>query len=115
MQGERDLIFVGTYGHVAAIDKRSGAELWRTSLPRGGFGLVSLLCEDGVLYAGAGGRLYALDQRTGKILWENGLEGLGMDLVCLATVRSTANAGADPLPQAAHAAARAASSAANHS
>lgn len=72
-----DLLFVGTFGHVRAIDKRTGEERWQISLPGTGYEIVSLLCEGFRVFAGSKGHVFALDARTGAILWTNGLSGLG--------------------------------------
>lgn len=31
------LLFAGTYGNVVAIDKQSGATVWRTALPKSSY------------------------------------------------------------------------------
>lgn len=111
MQDVQELIFIGTYGHVAALRKSTGDVQWSTSLPGTGYGIVTLLHEDGVLFAASGGRTFALEPKGGSILWCNELPGLGSGDICLATVRASANAGQDPLPQ--HAAAQARSSSAS--
>lgn len=80
-------LFVGTHGHVLAIDKQDGTEIWRTSLPKTGYRPVLLLYEDGQLLVGTRGKLFALDPLDGSIRWENELTGLGHDLVALATTR----------------------------
>ena len=43
------LLFAGTHGHVVAIDKRSGATVWKTQLPKSSYQVVSLLYEDGTV------------------------------------------------------------------
>ena len=93
MTRAEDLLFIGTHGHVRAVGKKHGRKVWNTSLPSTGYGLVTLLHEDGVLYAASYGRLFALDALTGEILWKNGLRGLGNADVLLATTRSST----DPL------------------
>jgi outer membrane protein assembly factor BamB len=98
-----DLLFVGTHGYVAALNKFTGAEAWRTSLPKTGWSVVTLLHEDGVLFAGTGGQVFALNPATGEIAWNNTLPGLGSSHLCLATIRASPNAGAAPLPQIAQA------------
>lgn len=94
-----ELLFVGTHGHVVALDQRTGKERWRTSLPSTGYSVVSLLFEEGLLLAASGGHCFALDPATGEIAWHNPLKGLGNGVACMATARLGANAGADPLPQ----------------
>ena len=84
----RDLLFIGTHGHVTAINKKTGRKVWSTSLPKTGFHIVSLLYKDGVVYAGSNGYLFALDAADGSIEWSNGLKGLGHGHMVLATVWS---------------------------
>jgi hypothetical protein len=98
-----ELLFLGTHGWVAAVDQRSGAERWRTSLPDTGYSIVTLLFEAGRLFAASGGHAFALAPESGAILWHNELRGLGNGALCLATTRIPMNADADPVPQ--HAAA----------
>ncbi len=76
-------IYIGTYQHVAAIDLKTGAEVWRTELPKGHY-FVAVLEVDGRVIAGSGGYVYALDAQTGKILWTNELQGLRLGTVALA-------------------------------
>ncbi len=81
-------VFVGTYGHVMALDRGNGRKVWTTSLPRTGFSAVSIVYEEGQLICGSGGRVFALDPATGEILWKNGLQGMGTGLVFLTTGHS---------------------------
>nr|VFK37427.1 MAG: PQQ-like domain-containing protein [Candidatus Kentron sp. TC] len=83
-----DYLFVGTYGHVVAVDKRDGKILWKTSLPFTGYKVVSILFEDGRLFCASGGRVFALDPRNSAILWSNGLSRMGSGVVFLSTVSS---------------------------
>lgn len=84
------LLFIGTNGHVRAVDKRTGKDVWEVSLPDTGFEIVSLLYESGVLYAASSGYVFALNPNDGSVLWKNELEGLGLEDVVLATaVKST--------------------------
>ncbi|MFM7296567.1 MAG: PQQ-binding-like beta-propeller repeat protein, partial [Planctomycetota bacterium] len=99
MHDAKELMFVGLYGHVTALLKSTGEQRWTTSLPGTGYGIVTLLHEDGALFAASSGRLFALEPKDGSILWSNELAGLGNGDVCLATVRASANAGPDPIPQ----------------
>jgi len=91
----RYLIFVGTHGHVRALDKRTGATVWENNLPDTENKLVTLLVEGLVIYAGCAGKLFALDARDGKALWRDDLKGLWYDHMTLATIRTTSN----PVPQ----------------
>ena len=80
-----EVLFIGTHGDVAAINARTGMQLWRQSL--GGMmsrGIVTLLMKDGVVYAGSTGKLYAINAATGQILWSNDLPGMGYGPICLA-------------------------------
>lgn len=84
----RNYLFVGTRGHVIAVNKKDGEKVWSTSLPRTGYSVVSILFEDDALFCASGGRVFALDPGTGEILWSNGLPGMGSGLVYLSTVSS---------------------------
>ena len=83
-----DLLFLGTYGHVVAVSKRTGRKVWSTSLPRTGWDVVTIAYEENTLYCATAGRLFAIDPSTGEILWKNDLKGLGSGLVFLTTVQS---------------------------
>ncbi len=105
-------LYVGTHSHVAAFDRATGSELWRTRL-KGTLtsdDFVSLLVQRDRVYAHTGGELHCLDAATGAILWKNGLTGLGYGLASLAVegVSST-----PPPLVAAHRAGAAAQSASN--
>jgi outer membrane protein assembly factor BamB len=76
------LIFVGIRGCVLALDRTTGAEVWRTSLK--GQDFVSVALTEGQLLAAARGELYCLDPATGMIRWHNPLKGLGWGLVSIA-------------------------------
>jgi outer membrane protein assembly factor BamB len=78
-------LYVGTKGHVCALDVKTGAEVWRTDLGHGLVGLdVSLIVADGRVFAGAGGYITSLDAQSWKVLWSNDLKGLGFNHVALA-------------------------------
>ena len=81
-------LYIGTNGHVSAIDPASGAELWRTKLMSGIFSAtvsqdVSVLDHGDKIFAGSNGHLFCLSAQTGEILWHNELEGLGNNDVTL--------------------------------
>lgn len=83
-----EAMYIGTNGHVAAVDMTTGHELWRTALG-GRFSAtrindVCLLQHEGRIFAGSCGHLFCLDATTGSILWHNELEGLGYNDVTLA-------------------------------
>jgi len=94
-----DLLFVGTHGWVAALNKFTGREIWRVNLPKTGWSVVTLLHEDGVLFAACGGHVFAMNPTTGEVAWDNSLPGLGTSHLCLATARQSPNAGSTPIPQ----------------
>jgi outer membrane protein assembly factor BamB len=96
-----DLLFIGTHGHICAVDKRSGDQIWTKSLPDTGYAIVTLLYEDDVLYAGSRGHLFAIDPADGTILWSNGLKGLGYDHICLLTTKTAPQSHAELLAAAA--------------
>ena len=108
------LLFVGTHGHVAAINKTNGRKVWSTSLPKSGYGVVSILPEDGQLLCACGGYVFALDPLTGDILWTNGLRGLGNGIVFLSTMQNDNTEAMGLLAAQARANAAAASTAAHH-
>ena len=72
-------LFIGIGGHVVAIDRARGTEIWRTKLKASSYVTI---CQSGAkLYAGANGTLFCLDPATGNILWKNGLKGLGLGII----------------------------------
>ena len=61
-----DHLVIGTNGCVAAIDKTSGRELWRTKLGTGFFSAtsyedVSVIMEGRMVFAGCNGHLFGLE------------------------------------------------------
>ncbi len=89
-----DYVFAGTNGHVLALDQETGDTVWEVSLPSTGYGVVSIIVENGQLLCGAGGWVYALDPDTGQIIWSNGMPGMGHRHVLLATAQSSGAAAA---------------------
>ena len=78
-------LYVGTNRFVAAIEPRTGEELWRTKLSGGGLGSpVTILIKDKHLYVGHYGRVHCLDRRDGSVRWSNGLSKMGFHAVLLA-------------------------------
>ena len=96
-------LYVGTNGFVAALDPRTGEELWRTKLPKcGGSGEpVALVMKEQHLFAGAHGQVWCLDARDGSVLWRNGLPKMGYHTVLLALEGADAATGSDALAAAA--------------
>ena len=81
-------LYIGTNGHVLAIDPASGVEMWRTKLMSGIFSAtaaqdVSVLDLGEKLFAGSNGHLFCLSAQTGEVLWHNELQGLGNNDVTL--------------------------------
>jgi outer membrane protein assembly factor BamB len=83
-----DFLFLGTHGHVVAVNKRNGRKAWQMSLPKTGWDVVAIVYEEDTLFCATKGRLFALDPFSGEILWKNDLKGLGSDLVFLTTAQS---------------------------
>ena len=83
-----DTIFIGMRGHVLALDRHSGNEIWRTHLKSCQFVNVSLDGPD--LFATTVGEIFCLDPTTGRLLWNNPLRGMGYGLICIASASSQA-------------------------
>lgn len=81
-------LYIGTNGHVAAIDAENGQEFWRTKLGAGlepaAYADVCVLEHGSRIFAGAMGHLFCLDARTGVVIWRNDLKGMGHNDVTLA-------------------------------
>ena len=77
------LLYIGVKGKALALDRATGAEVWRTELKGGDFVNVALV--DGDLYASSRGELFCLDSATGNVRWHNPLKGLGLGLISIAT------------------------------
>ena len=74
------IVYVGLKASVVALDRRTGAEVWRTPL-RGGVGrsttFVTLHRDGDLLYAGEGRERFAPDPRNGTLLCHNPLKRVG--------------------------------------
>jgi outer membrane protein assembly factor BamB len=87
---EKELLYIGSNGHVAAIVPESGEEAWRTPLNAGSLfstttaADVTVLQHEGRVFAGCYGHLFCLDAATGRVLWQNGLKNMGYNDVTLA-------------------------------
>lgn len=68
-----------------ALDRATGAEVWRTKL-KGDF--VNVVLDQGELYATTQGEVFRLDPASGQVVWNNTLKGLGLGLVTVATAAS---------------------------
>ena len=77
------IVYIGLKSSVVALDRRTGAEVWRTPL-KSGVGrsttFVTLHRDGDLLYAGVGGEVFALDPKTGTQLWHNPLKGFGFGI-----------------------------------
>jgi outer membrane protein assembly factor BamB len=77
------IVYVGLKSIVVALDRRTGAEVWRTPLKAGvgrSTSFVTLHRDGDTLYAGVGGEIFALDPKTGTLLWHNPLKGFGFGI-----------------------------------
>jgi outer membrane protein assembly factor BamB len=96
------IVYVGLKSSVVALDRRTGAEVWRTPLKAGvgrSTSFVTLHRDDDVLYAGVGGEVFALDPKSGTLLWHNPFKGFGFGIP---SILGDGNAPAgDALPAAA--------------
>lgn len=68
-------LILGINGHVVAINKDDGSELWRKKLKSGTITVVS--SDNTKVYASSSGHLFCLDKATGEQIWTNSLKGLG--------------------------------------
>ncbi|HKS22770.1 MAG TPA: PQQ-binding-like beta-propeller repeat protein [Thermoanaerobaculia bacterium] len=88
MKNPSEPLYIGVGSHAVAIDRATGAELWRTKLKSSSF--VTVYSDRDGLYAGAKGELFCLDRTTGSILWHNRLNGLGMNVITFSGSGTTA-------------------------
>lgn len=70
-----NFLILGINGHIVAINKDSGDEIWRTKLKSSSITVVT--SDEKKIYASSAGHLFCLDKLTGKQLWSNSLKGLG--------------------------------------
>jgi outer membrane protein assembly factor BamB len=80
-------IFVGIKGSVVALDRATGAIIWKTDLAGSDF--VNLVCDQANIYATTRGEAFCLDPRSGEVRWHNPLKGLGRDLASLLVPESS--------------------------
>jgi hypothetical protein len=107
-----DLLFVSFRGRVFAIERGSGAIVWRWQASKGNAGAVMLLPDGNTLFVSADGYTWALDPRDGRELWFQPFEGEGVGIPMLATMRSASHTQQTPVMNAAQVAAAAAAIAA---
>ena len=79
-------LYAGIKGNVLALDRTTGAELWRTPLKGGDF--VNLTLDGDRLIATTKGEIFCLDPATGQIGWHADLPGMGQGLISIATALS---------------------------
>lgn len=89
-----DTLYIGVGGHVAAIDRSTGQEIWRTKVKTSAITTVSMTGDR--VYAGSQGELCCLDASTGSILWRNKLRGLGMGVVMFTDSSAAATSATTP-------------------
>ena len=94
MARSRGVLYIGTNRHVAAIDARTGEEIWRTKLPHS-TGIVTLLLKGRQVFVGVFGHVYCLNKQNGEIVWKNGMPKMGYQPVLLAMEGSVGSVGGD--------------------
>lgn len=77
------IVHIGIRGTALALDRATGAEVWRTPLKGAGF--VNLVFDRGYLFATTKGEVFCLDPVDGQILWTNPMRGMGLGLATIAT------------------------------
>jgi outer membrane protein assembly factor BamB len=82
------LLFVGIFGCVLALDRRTGQTVWSATVFTPG-ALVTLLADGDCVFAASAGYVTCLDALTGAQRWQVSL-ALGFNLATLATARSNA-------------------------
>ena len=86
------MVLTGIKGHVIALDRSTGSELWRTKLKGADF--VNLVTDGTFIFAGTSGEVFCLDPASGSLLWRNPMKGLGFGLVSLLAGAENANSAA---------------------
>jgi outer membrane protein assembly factor BamB len=77
------LVYVGIRGHVVAINRLTGAEVWKTGLKGSQF--VQVTRDQDFVFATAKGELFCLSPLSGEVIWHNSLKGMGWDLGSIAS------------------------------
>ena len=104
-----DLVFTGLNSRVAALNRNTGAIVWRWSAPAGTTYTILLLDGDRLIVS-VHGYMFALDAATGRQLWDNEMAGFGYGVASLASVRGGATPSILPANATAQAAANAGTS-----
>ncbi|MGN6367136.1 MAG: outer membrane protein assembly factor BamB family protein [Phycisphaerae bacterium] len=103
------LVFVGFRSQVVALDRETGAVVWKWKSRKGG-GYTTVLLDGERVVVSVMGYTYCLEAETGKELWFNELAGMGTGVVSMASVRGglaglvAQAAGEEEQQQAAHSA-----------
>jgi outer membrane protein assembly factor BamB len=84
----QNLLYVGIYNSVVALDTKTGNEAWRVKL--GGMSFVNVYFDGTDLFASSKGEVFCLDPKSGAMVWHNKLKGLGTGFVTLASTRAPA-------------------------
>ncbi|MFO0980656.1 MAG: PQQ-binding-like beta-propeller repeat protein [Planctomycetota bacterium] len=77
-----ELLFIGIKGRVLALERASGAEVWRTKLQYGAFTNLAVVGDQ--LFAAVNGELYCLSPQDGSVQWHNPLKGMGTGFLSMA-------------------------------
>ena len=81
-------LYIGIKSSVLALNRKTGAQVWRTQLPakyKSSASLVDVFRDAEGLFATCAGELFALDPGDGRIIWHEPLKGLGMGFVTVAS------------------------------
>ena len=81
---QAEFVYVGIKHSVLALDRSTGAEVWRTKLPKVRFRVndfVGLALDGDSLFATFSGEIFCLDAATGTVRWHNRLGKLGVGVV----------------------------------
>ena len=81
------LVFVGFRSQVVALDRETGAVVWKWKSRKGG-GYTTVLRVGDRLVVSVLGYTYCLEGETGRELWFNELEGMEMGVVSMASMRA---------------------------
>src|ERR1700722_16371567 len=102
------VIYVGIKGTLLALDRGTGAAVWKTALKGGDF--VNVVLDGNDLFATTKGEVFCLDPANGQIRWNNPMKGSGFGLITIATAGATSTAALAEYVRRAEAAAAAATS-----
>lgn len=75
--GDQSILVVGVHGSVLGLDRETGKEIWRSTLPSG-YGTVDMAIHGtAVLVAAEDNTVVCLSYATGETLWTATTEGWG--------------------------------------